>query len=291
MEEGGWRRRYVRADIHVKHTKRSGAVVSLQVVSALSNSLRIVPAALILACAPRPIIWKDPVEEPAFDSSKYHVVVREAAGRAYVDSSRLKPPVVPNQCSNSVRTYWDDSFHPYAVWWSLRSDSTADLVASSTTDGRRWSAPVRIDTADVAKVGCRRPPPALFSEGDNVHVAYSMRAGEGPGIFLAHSMDRGRTFHSPVAVAYGEKLGLASVAANGNFVIVAYEDPNTTPTRISIALSTTMAHLFEYREVISPEDMAASQPFVYTPDGKHVTLTWRRAADSTKQIRVDGTVR
>ncbi|MEK7402433.1 MAG: hypothetical protein AABZ80_08750 [Gemmatimonadota bacterium] len=117
-----------------------------------------------------------------------------------------------------------------------------------------------------------------------------MKAREGPGIFLSHSMDRARTFHSPVAVVYGERPGLASVAAAGNFVIVAYEDPNTTPTRISIALSTTMAHLFEYREVISPKDAAGSEPIVYS-DGKRIMVMWRRAGDGTKFVHRLGAVR
>ena len=246
--------------------------------------------ATVLACAPGPITWEDPVEAPG-QPPEDSFLLRVPDGRIDRDSSKLRSPVFPNQCAATVRIWTDDSSHPIAVWWSLRADSTADVVASRTSDGRTWSAPVRIDTADAAKVGCRRPPPAVFGDGDNFYVAYSMRAREGPGVFHSHSMDRGRTFHSPVAVVYGERLGLASIAAKGNFVIVAYEDPNTTPTRISIALSTTMAHLFEYREVVSPEDMAASQPVVLT-DGKRVKLYWRRGgADSTKFIALQGTVR
>src|SRR5262245_3248132 len=99
----------------------------------------------------------------------------------------------------------------YAAWWSMRRDSTAELVAAFTTDGRAWSLPVRIDTLDVSRTGCQRVRPSVFVDGENVYVVYSMRAREGPGIFSTHSMDRGLTWHSPVAVVYGERLGLASV--------------------------------------------------------------------------------
>lgn len=216
------------------------------------------------------------------------MLVRER-DEVHRDGSGLRPPVFPNQCLASVR-FWRDDAISYAAWWSLRADSTADIVTSSTTDGHAWSTPVRVDSADVARVGCNRMPPGITADGDNVHVVYAMRAREGPGVFLSHSMDRARTYHSPVAVVYGEKPGLSSVAASGNFVIVAYEDPNTTPTRISIALSTTMAHLFQFREVVSPENMAASHPWVHV-DGRLVAVSWRRAADTTQQITRRGLVR
>jgi hypothetical protein len=166
-------------------------------------------------------------------------------------------------------------------------------VATSSRDGVTWTPPVRLDTVDVSRLGCRRPPPALFADHQrgNVYVVYAMRAPEGPGLFLSHSMDGARTFHSPVAIVYGERLGLASVAADSFNVIVAYEDPNSTPTRISIALSNTMGHLFDFREVVSSEDVAGSEPHV-TVQGKDVTLQWRRASgDSTKRIERRGTLR
>ncbi|HEX7938870.1 MAG TPA: hypothetical protein VF483_07730, partial [Gemmatimonadaceae bacterium] len=197
----------------------------------------------------------------------------------------------PFQCAGSIRTAVSPSGVHYAVWWSVRPDSSADIVASSSRDGRTWTGPAKLDTADAGKAGCKRPPPALVADGDNLQVVYAMQAHEGPGVFLAHSMDDARTFHSPVAVVYGEKPGLAAVAAKGNFVIVAYEDPNTTPTRISVAVSTTMAHLFEYRAVVSPEDAAATRPEVWT-DGTQVVLSWVRAgSDSTTRITLRGHVR
>jgi hypothetical protein len=189
-----------------------------------------------------------------------------------------RPPVTPGQCEASVQVWLDESRVVYAAWWSLRADQTADLMAASTRDGRTWTAPIRVDTADTGKTGCDRPPPGIFGDGANIHIVYPMQAREGPGIFLSHSMDGGALFHSPVAVVYGKKPGLASVAASGYFVVVAYEDPNTNPTRISVAISTTMAHLFDFRQVISPPGAAVASPHVAT-DGSRVLVSWVRAAE------------
>ena len=247
------------------------------------------PMAMALACSAGPIDWREGYEESAAAADR-PMLVRERSAGARLFGSKLQPPAFPNQCTASVRVWWNDATHAYAAWWSLRSDSSADIVASSSVDGRTWAKPVRVDTADIATVGCKRQPPAIAGDGDNVHVVYAMRAKEGPGYFLSHSMDGGRAFHSPVAVVYGVKLGLAAVAAGGNFVIVAYEDPNTTPTRISIAVSTTMAHLFEYREVMSSEDQAATAPSVFV-DGTLIVLNWRRANDTTRMITRRGQMR
>lgn len=244
---------------------------------------------LALGCVSGPIAWDD-AEEVQLEPASV-VVLDLTTGRTFRDSSRLTPPVHPNQCPGSV-TLWRDHAIAYAAWWSVRPDSGADIVAASIANNGVWSRPVRIDTLDVSKVGCKRPPPAIAGDDqNNFHVVYGMQAPEGPGLFLSHSMDGARTFHSPVPVVYGEKLGLASVSADSLLVIVAYEDPNTTPTRISIALSVTMGHLFEFREVVSPADVAASEPQVMVLD-KHVMLQWRRAGqDSAKGIRRRGIVR
>ena len=198
-------------------------------------------------------------------------------------------PPFAGRCAGSARVVRSASGTRYAVWWSMRADSTANVMASGSTDGLTWSTPARVDTADVARVGCRRPPPAIAEDGDNVHIVYAMVAREGPGIFSAHSMDRGATFHWPVAVVYGEKPGLAVVAARGNFVVVAYEDPNTSPTRISIAISRTMAHLFEYREMVSRSGSAVAAPGVAT-DGKRIAVTWTTSPASPRVARL-GNVR
>jgi hypothetical protein len=233
--------------------------------------------ALALACSAGPIAWEDSIAS--------------APEEPHADAPAGRPPASPAQCVASIRVATNAAGVQYAAWWSLRADSSADIMASSSSDGRTWTMPWRLDSVDVGRTGCDRPPPALAADGDNLHVVYSMQAREGPGVFLAHSMDRGRTFHSPVAVVYGRKPGLASIAASGNFVVAAYEDPNTTPTRISIAVSTTMAHLFDFRAVVSPPDAAATKPRVWT-DGTRVEVSWVRAeTDSATRLTRRGRVR
>jgi hypothetical protein len=229
---------------------------------------------LLAACSSGPIEWEDTVHTIRTVSG------RDTLGRVYRDTTLGPlPPVTPGQCASSVRTWWNQGSPVVnAVWWSLRADQSADLVTATARDGRTWSAPIRVDTADVGKSGCDRPPPAIYGDGANVHIVYSMRAREGPGIFLTHSMDGGALYHSPVAVVYGEKPGLASIGARGNFVVVAYEDPNTNPTRISVAISTTMAHLFDFREIVSPPGESVAKPSVLV-DSSGVMVSWVRAAE------------
>jgi hypothetical protein len=246
-------------------------------VSRVLSCIRFAPLAFTLACSPGPIAWSDSaLRVPDFEIE------------------REKGPAFTGACGDSAEVVWGGGpGRPdpltYVAWWRLRADSSADLVISTSRDEKAWSAPLVLDSADASRVGCRRPPPDITVEGANVHVVYSMKAKEGPGVFVSHSMDAGRTFHSPVAVVYGERPARASIWSSGSFVVVAFEDPNTTPTRISVAVSNTMGHLFEFREVISPQDVAASDPLV-SLTGRRVVLGWRRAGER-KRVWVEGTIR
>ena len=242
-------------------------------------------AALLAACNAGPVDWQDDgAPAGGLESVPAPALTFDALGRIVVAGTMERSRPTAGQCA-TISAARSTSGVLYAAWWSLRSDNSADLMAAASANGRDWSPPVRIDSADVGRSGCDRPPPAVAADGDNVHIVYAMQAREGPGIFLTHSMDRGALFHSPVAVVYGEKPGLASVAARGNFVIVAYEDPNTSPTRVSVAISTTMAHLFQYRQVVSPPGSAVAAPQVAT-DGVRVVVSWVRAPADSSSARM-----
>lgn len=165
----------------------------------------------------------------------------------------------------------------YAVWWSPRADSTSVLQSSSSGDsGRTWGRVVPVDTADHGASGCDRSAPAISADEASgyVHVTYAMQAAEGPGLFYAHSMDRGATFHSPVPILYGERLGSTSVAASGDVVAVAFEDPGSRTPRIGLALSATMGHIFESRVMpVSDDNSAATQPLVAVR-GRRLAVAW-----------------
>jgi hypothetical protein len=224
--------------------------------------------------------WNDAVPVPAELAAESLLAPDGTRLDAVQGASSVAPPEAAGQCRGSARVARDSSTGDwYAAWWGARADSSADVLASHSRDGVSWRTPVRVDTADVGRVGCNRPPPAVAADSGNFYIVYAMTAREGPGIFASHTMDRGTMFHSPVAVVYGTHIGRAAVAAQANVVAVAYEDPNTQPRRIALALSSTMGHLFQSRIPVSPPTGNARAPAVALRGGR-VAVTWLRG-DST----------
>ena len=177
----------------------------------------------------------------------------------------------------------------YAAWWRVRSDSGALLLAAhSEDDGGTWSVPAPVDTTDQSVSGCDRAPPAIAADSASgyVHVVFSLLGKEGPGLFYAHSMDAGATFHSAVPIFYGDRLGRSSVAADGDVVVVAFEDPNSRSPRVGLALSRTMGHIFEDRLLpISDDNGVATHPLAAV-SGRRIAVAWQRGAatDSTPAV-------
>jgi hypothetical protein len=194
-------------------------------------------------------------------------------------ATRVSPPRGP-VCPGSLRLAQSGP-SLYGVWWAPRPDSGARLLAARSTDfGRTWSAPSPVDTTDRAVTGCRREPASIAADDASgyVHVAYALLAPEGPGLFFSHSMDDGATFHSPVPIFYGDRLGRTSVAADGDLVVVAFEDPNSRMPRVGLALSRTMGHIFEQRLLpVSDDNGAASDPIVAV-QGHRVAVAWQQRA-------------
>jgi hypothetical protein len=106
-----------------------------------------------------------------------------------------------------------------------------------------------------------------------VHIAYFAEPREGSGVFYAHSMDNGVTFHTPVAVVFGDKASAVSVAASGDTVAVAYEDPNSERPAIGLALSRTIGHIFSVNSIASPPSSRATLPVVRI-DGQTIRVWW-----------------
>ena len=260
----------------------------------------IASAALVLSstgCAPAPIEWatRQSVARPAGAD-----VVLGADGVVRADSltalaSRLAPPPGP-MCEGSLRVAIARRTI-FGVWWAPRPDSGARLLAArSTDDGRTWSEPAPVDTTDAGVTGCRREPPAIAADSTSgyVHVSYALRAVEGPGLFFSHSMDDGVTFHAPVAILYGERLGRTSVAADGDLVVIGFEDPNSRTPRIGLALSNTMGHIFEHRILPVSDDNAAAVRPLTAARGRSIAIAWATdipgAPPATLAVRT-GTVR
>jgi hypothetical protein len=97
-----------------------------------------------------------------------------------------------------------------------------------------------------------------------------------------------------VPILYGDRLGRTSVAADGDLVVVGFEDPNSTTPRIGLALSRTMGHIFELRILpVSDDNGVATHPLVAVR-GRRIAAAWQPAASDapspTLSVRA-GTVR
>lgn len=239
---------------------------------------------MLCACAASPVDW---TENGAirFDGRP---IALAADGTIRPDSVQLRAhtPAPSPVCAGSVQVARSRS-KLFAAWWAPRADSGALLMASRSDDeGASWQAAVAVDTTDRSVAGCGRTPPAIAADSVSgyVHVTYALRAREGPGLFFSHSMDGGITFHSPVPILYGERLGRTSVAADGDRVAVAFEDPSSAAPRVGLALSRTMGHLFEQRILpVSDDHGAASHPLVAV-SGNRIAVAWREGADSAAGI-------
>ena len=118
-----------------------------------------------------------------------------------------------------------------------------------------------------------------------------MIAPEGKGVFFAHQM--ATMVHSPVPVIYGDRLVPTAIAADGDRVAVAYEDPNGKRRQVDVAMSTTQGHIFEWHIIASRDIDVATEPAVAL-SGHRLAVSWspQLAADSgaTRIIR-DGRIR
>jgi DNA-binding beta-propeller fold protein YncE len=171
-----------------------------------------------------------------------------------------------------------------AAWWSIRDDSSGVLlVAQSNDSGKSWNAPVIADSTDQSVRGCARPAPAIAADSASgyVHVAYFAEPMRGRGIFFAHSMDSGRTFHSPVPIVFGDNPAFVAVASDGDRVAVAYDDPNSGQPSIGIALSNTMGHIFKPGDPISSASERAKQPTVEL-SGDRIRVWWSDYSDDPR---------
>ncbi|MBL0169804.1 MAG: hypothetical protein IPP90_03595 [Gemmatimonadaceae bacterium] len=201
-------------------------------------------------------------------------------------------PADSARCVRSLRIALAPGRGRVAVWWSRRANSRVWLQAawrdSIPAEGRLgpWRGPIVIDSVDQGPgdaraaergaAGCARPAPGLVVDDllGYVHVAYVLVGPEGAGVFYAHQMDPRAAFEPPVAIVYGDRLGAARVAASGNVVAVAYEDPNSgARPRIGLAVSRVAGHLFEERMIASGTTAVAHDPYVAVR-GRAVVEGW-----------------
>ncbi len=223
---------------------------------------------ILVGCKADPVTWGEPVFRAGVVSP-----VDSIARRTIVDAA---------MCPVSVRVA-SAGHYSYAAWWHVNADSSSSLLVSRSSESGVWGEPVVADSTDHSNRGCGRPAPsiAVDSVSGYVHLAYFLEPVAGPGIFFAHSMDSGATFHSPVPIVFGRGPSRVSVSSHGDKVAVAYEDPNARQPMIGVALSKTMGHIFEARMQATPDNGRAMQPVVRV-DGDSIRLWWSEySADSS----------
>ena len=218
-------------------------------------------AVVLAACDDGPVEWRGDARELTLPAAAASAAGDESA--APVDThlvlgadgaprleTMVTVPSTPSDsaaCPGSVRTSALSSTEIYSVWWSRRALGRAVLLSARSDDaGGTWTPPVPVDTTDRGVAGCARPAPAIAADAKSgyVHVTYFLTGPGGPGVFFAHSMERGELFHSPVPIMYGDHPSATAVAAADDVVVVAFEDPNTDRAHIALAMSRTWGHIF-----------------------------------------------
>lgn len=227
-------------------------------------------------------------------------------------------PIDALRCARSIRIVSAGARGQVAVWWSRGAGGRVRLAAAwrdsvvapsvdsiaggapgaaMAVPGSAWRGPIMVDSldqgpgdaqaADRGAYGCARPAPsvAIDQKYGYVHVAYALTGPEGPGVFYAHQMDPRSQFEPPVAILYGERIGDARVAVDGEVVAVAYEDPNSGLGRrkIGLAVSRTSGHLFEDRLTASGAISNARDPHVIVR-GRAVVVGWSETADGADPV-------
>ena len=258
--------------------------------AALHRGAATIALAALVSCAPSPVEWVEGrVSEPTGDA-----LTIGSDGRA---GFRVLQPVIPSvvpaadACPGSMVFARSGQREVYGIWWSPRPDGSVRLMSSLSEDGgATWAGAVPVDTTDRGHRGCARPPAAVAADSTSgyVHVVYYVEGPDGPGLFFSHSMERGMLYHEPVPVVYGAGPVSGAVAADGNTVVVAYEDPNTQRPRIGLQISKTMGHLFEERlPVISSGNAASSEPRVAVR-GNTVAVGWIERPTGSRPEETDG---
>ena len=221
--------------------------------------------AALSGCSESAVTWSD--------------VVHRGGPREPLESVRgLDGPLVAG-CGGSLRIA-SNGESSFAAWWAARRDSSVLLMTARSLRGDAWSNPVVADSTDRGRRGCGRPPPAVAADPVSryVHLAYFLEPAGG-GVFFAHSMDSGETFHAAVPIVFGKNPSRTSVASAGDRVVVAYEDPNSDVPLVGVALSKTMGHLFEKRSLASTEYGRARQPVVRV-DGDSIRVWWSEYSEN-----------
>jgi hypothetical protein len=270
-------------------------------ISRLHTLARSLFVLCLLACSEPPIQWKGPpgpLLGPVTDASV--LTVEGAPARPAAIAAPVAPPAAglptlgAGACLASLRWARDGPRDVAATWWVARGDSSVTLqLMRSRDDGAHWEASGIAEARDRGVRGCARPAPAvaLDARSGYTHLVYFFEPTTGAGIFYEHLMElpvrnadgstgRQAMFHAPVAIVYGETPREANVAAHGDTVVVAYEDPNAPGPEVAATVSVTGGHSFSPAVVASGVGVAARDPLAAVRDAT-IAVGWRETAFHT----------
>jgi hypothetical protein len=224
-----------------------------------------------------PVEWSDAVRLEG--DSTWGAPALGDGGTPRIVEADDAPTLPGGACPQSVRVARGAGEERFAVWWAVRADSSAALLAARSADGgRTWEGAAAVDSLDRSHRGCARPAPsvAVDTATGYVHAAYWVEGPEGAGVFFSHSMEaRPLLFHAPVVIVYGDRPSQTAVAAERSVVAVAYQDPNARASRIAIAVSRRDGHIFEHRlPALTPPSDSAFAPRVAL-QGRRLAVAWR----------------
>lgn len=217
------------------------------------------------ACDPGPVEWRETRELGSGPPSSSRLVIEDHAMARFESEETPAVPPPAGACPGSVTYARMAGAQWHRAWWQPTADGRAALFTARSPDaGATWDAPVLVDSSDRAPTGCQRLPPALAADSLThfVHVVFYMRAPNGEGVWYAHSMDDGATWHSQYGLIYGDDAARADVAAEGELVVVGYEHPNAAEKRVGLAISRDGGHTFLPRLIVSSGSGAAYAPRV-----------------------------
>ena len=243
-----------------------------------TNQLMVMTLLLLNGCVAEPVEWGNVAYRRSQLGDPDTRSARMSAGLSAI-------PGTVTPCIMSIRPAGGAS-ELFRTWWSVRRDSSVVLSLQRSRDrGATWENAVEVEARDRGRRGCRRPAAGITYDSATgyVYLVYFVEAADGAGVFFAHSMDKGGMFHSPVPVVYGNSPSVARVAAHGDSVVVVFEDPNSTTPRVGIVLSHTTGHLFDQRDQVTPDDVAAASPWVALNHNR-ITVWWTTPALDAEPI-------
>jgi len=249
-----------------------------------------IPAGLVLslavaslvACERAPVRWMGPPEQLEGANStalgqRWELAVDSLHRLRFRVRYRPRVAEADSACPGSLMGAVPMRRETYAGWFLSRPDSSVVLMVARSEDyGRTWSKGVVADGRDRGRRGCDRPPPTVAVDTANgyAHLAYFLEPAEGAGVWLVHSMEHGKMWHSPIAVAFGADPAYADITADQDTVVVAYESPNANEGWIGLALSSTDGHLIDWRiPEISGRSVPVESPRVLVR-GRGVIVAW-----------------